>query len=70
MGPWLNNVNTKSKIGPFLDPDSGLPNNDPDFAAETLCNQYNYFACDASSSDVLEDMFFTIDDVEKSMFGN
>ena len=32
---------TKTKIGPFIDPSSGLPNPDPDFAASLLAQQYN-----------------------------
>ena len=31
----------KAKVGPFLDPASGGPNPSPDFAAETLRQQYN-----------------------------
>ena len=32
--------NTKIKVGPFLDPVTGSPNPDPDFAAGTLRKQY------------------------------
>ena len=31
----------KAKVGPFLDPSTGLPNPSPDFAAESLRTQYN-----------------------------
>ena len=33
--------NTKTKIGPFLDPDTGYTNSDPDFAANILSKQYS-----------------------------
>ena len=32
---------TKAKLGPFLDPTSGIPNPDPDFAAGLLSEQYS-----------------------------
>ena len=32
---------TKSRVGPFLDPGSGIPNSDPDFAARLLSEQYS-----------------------------
>ena len=32
---------TKVKVGPFLDPDTGAPNPDPDFAARLLSEQYS-----------------------------
>ena len=32
---------TKSRIGPFLDPVSGKPNSNPEYAAEVLRQQYN-----------------------------
>ena len=32
---------TKAKVGPFLDPASGIPNPDPDFAAGLLSEQYS-----------------------------
>ena len=32
---------TKARVGPFLDPETGVPNPDPDFAAETLSAQYS-----------------------------
>ena len=32
--------NTKARVGPFLDPASGSPNPDPDFAARLLSEQY------------------------------
>ena len=31
---------TKAMIGPFLDPTSGQPNPDPDYAASVLSDQY------------------------------
>ena len=31
---------TRTRIGPFIDPASGLPNGDPDFAAGVLAEQY------------------------------
>ena len=31
---------TKAKVGPFLDPVTGIPNPDPDFAANLLSDQY------------------------------
>ena len=30
---------TKAKVGPFLDPDTGIPNPDPDYAASILIEQ-------------------------------
>ena len=33
--------NTKARVGPFLDPDTGTPNPDPDFAARLLSEQYD-----------------------------
>ena len=33
--------NTKAKVGPFLDPETGTPNPDPDFAAKLLSEQYS-----------------------------
>ena len=32
---------TKARVGPFLDPDTGIPNPDPDFAAKLLSDQYS-----------------------------
>ena len=32
---------TRAKVGPFIDPSSGLPNPDPDFTAEQLSEQYS-----------------------------
>jgi hypothetical protein len=32
---------TRAKVGPFIDTSSGLPNPDPDFAAEQLSDQYS-----------------------------
>ena len=32
---------TKAKVGPFLDPDTGIPNPDPDYAAHILSEQYS-----------------------------
>ena len=32
---------TKAKVGPFLDPASGIPSPDPDFAAKLLSDQYS-----------------------------
>ena len=32
---------TKAKVGPFLDPDTGIPNPDPDYAASILSEQYS-----------------------------
>ena len=31
---------TKARVGPFLDPAKGVPNSDPDFAANLLSEQY------------------------------
>ena len=31
----------KARVGPFLDPDTGKPNQSPDFAAEALRQQYD-----------------------------
>ena len=33
--------NTEAKVGPFLDPETGTPNPDPDFAAKLLSEQYS-----------------------------
>ena len=33
--------NKKAKIGPFLDPNTGIPNPDPDYAAHILSEQYS-----------------------------
>ena len=33
--------NTKAKAVPFLDPETGIPNPDPDFAAKILSDQYS-----------------------------
>ena len=32
--------NTKAKVGPFIDPESGIPNSNPDYAAKILSEQY------------------------------
>ena len=32
---------TKAKVGPFLDPNTGIPNPDPDYAAQVLSDQYS-----------------------------
>ena len=32
---------TRARIGPFIDPSTGVPNADPDFAASLLAEQYN-----------------------------
>jgi hypothetical protein len=32
---------TKARVGPFLDPELGVPNPDPDFAAKMLSDQYS-----------------------------
>ena len=32
---------TKARVGPFLDPQTGIPNPDPDFAAKLLSEQYS-----------------------------
>ena len=32
---------TKAKVGPFLDPVTGVPNSDPDYAAKVLSEQYS-----------------------------
>ena len=32
---------TKAKVGPFIDPDTAIPNSDPDYAATVLSEQYS-----------------------------
>ena len=32
---------TKARVGPFLDPSTGIPNPDPDYAANLLSDQYS-----------------------------
>ena len=70
---------TRSRIGPFIDPSTGSPNPDPDFAASVLSEQYrsvfveprqewlvgnvDEFFATASASNVLTDIDFSESDI-------
>ena len=71
---------TRSRIGPFLDPSTGSPNPNPDFAASVLSDQYSSvfvqtrpewvvknvkdFFDDEAGDDILADIDFTEYDVD------
>ena len=52
---------TKARIGPFIDPSSGCPNPDPDFAAKVLSDQYQSVFVQPRQEWLVEDAedFFT-----------
>ena len=79
-------MNTKSKVGPFVDPATASPNSSPDYCCQALKDQYDsvfaaprpqwkvdslqdHFKVDSQatdSSDILQDIVFTVQDIEKA----
>ena len=54
---------TKAKIGPFIDPESGIPNSDPDYPARILSEQYSSVFTEPRPEYLVENLkdFFSYD---------
>ena len=48
--------NTKARVGPFLDQDTGAPNSDPDYAATVLIDQNSSVFTQPRSEYLVEDV--------------